>query len=154
MGTEIYNHPQPYHPPFFRSMDGGVTWQDVTGTLPWHVVAIQAHPTNSTVYALTEGAGLFATTDAGDNWQRMATPYPEVSLLIDPLTPSRLFGGVVSAQSWPGGAYASSDGGHSFHPIGLSGITVGGMSLSQQGRVLLASGYQSGIWRAVVPTIP
>lgn len=38
--------------------------------------------------------------------------------------------------------------------VGLNGITVAGLSLSQGGRVLIAAGYQSGIWRAVVPVSP
>ena len=53
--TEIANHPQPYRPPFFRSRDGGVTWEDITGTLNWHVVEIQI--VNQVVYALEEGPG-------------------------------------------------------------------------------------------------
>src|SRR5213079_731595 len=37
-GTEIFDHPQPYHPPFFRSTNNGVNWTNVAGTLPWHVI--------------------------------------------------------------------------------------------------------------------
>lgn len=43
-GTEIYDHPQPYHPPFFRSADGGATWTNVGGPLPWHVVSAAVRP--------------------------------------------------------------------------------------------------------------
>src|SRR4051794_33409633 len=31
---EIANHPQPYHPPLYRSLDGGMTWVNVAGEPP------------------------------------------------------------------------------------------------------------------------
>jgi photosystem II stability/assembly factor-like uncharacterized protein len=155
-GTEIYNHPQPYRAPFWRSTDGGRTWQDVTGILPWHVVSMQSHPSNGTVYAITEGAGLYVTTDAAATWNRVPStfPYPSVGIRIDPLNPSRMFGNTVFFQNSPGGAFASTNAGQSFHAVGLTGITVGSMSLSQRSRVLFAAGYQSGIWRAIIPIQP
>jgi len=154
-GTEIFNHPQPYQPPFFRSTDGGLTWQNVRSGLPWHVVAIQSHPSSATVYALTEGAGLFMSTNAGNSWSAVNPDrFPELSLVVDPLAAVRMYGGVVSYQSFPGGVYASSDGGRSFHGVGLAGITVGGLSLAQHSRVLFAAGYLSGIWRAIIPIPP
>src|SRR5262245_50715695 len=34
-GTEIFDHPQPYHPPFFRSLNNAATWADISAALPW-----------------------------------------------------------------------------------------------------------------------
>ena len=103
-GTEIYDHPQPYHPPFFRSTDSGLTWENVTGALPWHVISIQPHPSTATIYALTEGAGLYMTTDAAASWARISTGsfVPSHTILIDPLAPSRLYGGRVRLGTHPG----------------------------------------------------
>jgi len=154
-GSEIYNHPQPYHPQLFRSIDRGLTWQDATGVIPWHVDAIQTHPSASKVYALTEGAGLYVSTDAGGSWRLTNAVGPELDLLLDPLTPTRLFGGeVFSLPSYQGGAFASTDSGETFHGIGLTGITVAGLALAQSSTVLYAVGYQSGVWRAIVPDQP
>jgi hypothetical protein len=148
-GTEIYDHPQPYRPPFFRSLDGGLTWEDVAGTLPWHVISIQAHPSNPTVYALTEGAGLYLTTDAGASWTRVSSGplTPSYTLLVDPLIPSRMYGGRISG----GGVLASSDGGQTFHFVGFGGA-VGSLSLAQQSSVLFAAAGTVGIRRAVIPS--
>ena len=155
-GTEIYDHPQPYRAPFFRSRDDGLTWEKVTGILPWHVIAIQPHPSIATIYALTEGAGLYMTTDGAVSWTRVSTgsPFPSHSLLIDPLAPSRLYGGRARVGSSPGGVYASSDGGQTFQVVGLTGSTVGSLSLAQHSRVLIAAAIWSGIWRATIPIQP
>lgn len=157
-GTEIYDHPQPYHPPFWRSTDGGLTWEERSGTLPWHVVSIQAHPSTPTVYALTEGAGLFRTTDAALSWIRISPnvypPSPEVHLLIDPADPTRLYGSDVYYGAWPGGVWVSTDAGYTFHAAGLGGRTVSSLSLAEGGRTLLAVAIGSGIWRSPIPTNP
>lgn len=151
-GTEIYNHPQPYKPPFFRSRDGGKTWEEIGGSLPWHVIAIQVAPGDGSVFALTEGAGLYRSADRGDHWQRLANG-PTMSLALDPRQPARLFGG---AQFSPqhrleGGIYASGDGGRSFFPVGLLGVTVGGIAFSPDGRTLYTTAYASGIYRVTLP---
>src|ERR1043165_3163380 len=84
---------QPSPPPFFRSDNNGMTWTNVAGTLPWHVVASAVRPTDGWVYALTEGAGLFVSANKGATWHPLANnPAPSDSLLMDAKVPTRLFG--------------------------------------------------------------
>lgn len=153
-GTEIYDHPQPYRPPFFRSLDRGGTWQDVTGVLPWHVGALQAHPGQPIVLALTEGAGLFSTSDSGTTWRRIGSASFAATLLLDAMDPNRLYGGELVFGSRQGGAFVSTNGGAEFRPIGLSGLIVGSLALDGTSRTVFAACYRSGIWTATVPTQP
>ncbi len=134
VGIEIADHPAPYRPPLFRSLDGGVTWQDVSGVIPWHVLKLQVDPSNQNVYALTENAGLFRSTDNGANWQLLNT-YFSLDLLIDPSRAERIYGGGHSAYS-PGGVWASSDRGASFAQIGLNGRIAGALALGKSSNAL------------------
>jgi hypothetical protein len=153
VATEIFNHPQPYHPPFYRSQNDGQTWKDVAGTLPWHVIAEQIRPADSYVYALTEGLGLYGSANHGDTW--IASPgsidRPSDSLLMDSKLPKRLFGGAQKFGNLNGGAFMSINGGNSFKPIGLQGVTVGGMSLNANSTRLYAAAYASGVYVSTVP---
>jgi len=143
VGTEIANHPQPYHPPFFRSTDGGVTWQDITGTLPWHVVAIQI--VNQVVYALTEGAGLYKSPDHGTTWNNVSVPF-FLTLFADPLRPGVLYGGNNTCGGGQGGAFLSTDGGGlTWSPFGLDAVAVSRYSVNKQDTKLYAAGYGTGI---------
>lgn len=149
VGTEIYDHPKPYKPPLFRSRDMGKSWQEITGTLTWHVVEIQVSPRDGYVYALTEGAGLYGSADHGDRWKWLSTG-PTVSLLLDPNHANRLYGG---AQFNPegtrdGGVFVSEEEGKTLVPIGLRGVTVSALWLSPDSATLYAAAYASGIYTA------
>ena len=152
-GTEIFDHPAPYDPPFFRSTDGGVTWTDVAGTLPWHVVSIAVRPTDGYVYALTEGAGLYGSSSKGTTWNKLAATatVPTLTLLMDPLKPTRLFGGRVRYSTLNGGAFLSVDAGKHFAPIGLPGVTVADLAMNGARTRLYAAAYASGIYVATIP---
>jgi photosystem II stability/assembly factor-like uncharacterized protein len=151
-GTEIFDHPQPYHPPFFRSDNGGSTWVNVTGTLPWHVIAAAVRPNDGFVYALTEGAGLFVSANKGLTWHPAAkNPAPSDSLLMDPFHPTRLFGGRQKSGAVNGGIFVSTDAGQTFKPIGLQGVTVGGLAMNGTGTRIYAAAYGSGIYVSPVP---
>jgi hypothetical protein len=151
-GTEIFDHPQPYHPPFFRSVDGGVTWTNVAGALPWHVIAAAVRPNDGFVYALTEGAGLFGSPDKGGTWQAPAEATgPSASLLMDPMLPTRLFGGRHKFAMATGGIFRSIDAGKVFQLIGLQGVTVGGVAVNGTSTRLVAVAYASGIYVSTIP---
>ena len=152
MATEIFNHPQPYHPPRFRSQNGGLSWTNVAGTLPWHAVALAVRPADEYVYALTEGPGLYGSPNHGANWippQLLAGP--SVSLLMNPMSPQKLYGGRQKAGQVSGGAFVSVNAGQAFHPIGLDGVTVSGLSLNGARTRLFAAAYASGIYVSPVP---
>jgi hypothetical protein len=154
-GTEIFDHPQPYRPPFFRSSNGGVNWTNVAGSLPWHVIEAAVRPTDGFVYALTEGPGLFGSANQGATWNPLAKVIgPSLSLLMDPAMPTRLFGGrpqKVGGGKLNGGIFVSINAGKTFHAIGLKGVTVGGVALNGPRTQLFAAAYASGVYVSPVP---
>lgn len=146
-GAEIFDHPQPYHPPFFRSTDNGITWKNIAGTLPWHVIAAAVRPNDGFVYALTEGAGLFGSPNKGNSWQPPANAAAlGVSLLMDPKVPTRLFAGRSKFGLINGGIFVSIDSGKVFQSIGLVGVTVGGLAVNGANTRLFAAAYASGVY--------
>ena len=148
VGSEIANHPQPYRPPFFRSRDGGKTWEDITGVLPWHVVRIQI--VNQVVYALTEGAGLFVSKTFGDQWQFVDVPF-YLTLQADPFHPGVMYGGGQVYLGSTGGAFISKDGGQTWSPFGLAGKVVARFAFNGQGTHLYVSAYGTGLFYALSP---
>jgi hypothetical protein len=152
-GTEIYDHPQPYRPPFWRSTDRGAAFQEV-GALPWHVTAIQSHPSQSLTYALTEGAGLYSTSDAGASWRRLGSSSFTLDIKLDRLNPTRIYGGDIVFGNRQGGFYVSIDSGESFRLTGLQGQIIGSIALDSTSRVVYLTSYRGGLYRAVVPTNP
>lgn len=153
-GTEIYDHPQPYQPPFFRSANGGGNWTDVNqfGALPWHVVESAVRTGDGYLYALTEGAGLYGSSTMGSSWTPpVISPGLGVSLLMDPQLPTRLYAGRHEAGTLNGGLFLSNDSGATFTNIGLLDVTVGDVALNGPGSRIYAATYGSGIYTANVP---
>lgn len=150
VGTEIADHPQPYRPPFFRSRDRGTTWEDVTGVLSWHVLRIGIDPARRRVLALTEGAGMYESTDHGTTWTLLSRPFG-AELLVDARNPAVMYGGEFTIHGRPGGAYRSTDGGASWTLIGLPNVHVTALALSPGGERLYASVAGKGMFVADVP---
>jgi hypothetical protein len=127
-------------------------WFNVAGTLPWHVVASAVRPNDGFVYALTEGAGLFGSPNQGAMWQPPANAAgPSISLLMHPTNPMRLFGGRQKFGMVTGGIFTSVDAGQTFQPIGLNGVTVGGLAVNGAASRLFAATYASGIYVSPLP---
>ncbi len=145
---EIADHPQPYNPPFFRSMDGGQTWQNISGTLGWHALKVQVDSSSSAVYYQVEGGALYRSANFGQDWQLLHATF-FLSFLVDQQNPNRLFGG--RPASITGGAYLSLDSGHSFFEIGLAGLTVSSIALNASNTQIYAVAYNSGIWKGHIP---
>jgi hypothetical protein len=152
-GTEIFDHPQPYKPPFFRSANGGSTWLVTPGTLPSHVVASAVRPSDGFLYALTETPGLFGSPDKGTTWQPPQNLVNlGISLLMDPKHTTRLFAGRQKDQPpMDGGIFVSIDSGKIFKQIGLPGVTVGGLAVNGTATKLYAATYGSGIYISPLP---
>jgi hypothetical protein len=109
-------------------------------------------PADGLVYALTEGAGLFGSANQGAAWQALAkTPAPSGSLLMDPKTPARLFGGRQKLGNATGGAFVSLNAGQAFQLAGLQGATVAGVAPNGAGTRLFAACYASGVYVSPVP---
>jgi len=149
---EIANHPQPYHPPLYRSLDGGMTWVNVAGNLPWHGVAVQIRPADGFVYTLLEGLGIYGSATQGVSWTAPAQSLGlGVALLMDPLTPTRLYAGRQKVQLLNGGVFHSDDGGSTVQPIGLQGGTVSDLAFNGATTRLYAAVYAGGLYRAAIP---
>ena len=157
VATEIYNHPSPYKPPFLRSTDGGLSWKEISGALPWHVLKIQVDPSTQDVYALTEGAGLYRSSNFGNQWTFLNN-YFILELVIDQNFPNRFFGGTHISGGRSGGVYYSTDTGTDFTFVGPADVIAGTLSLNDSSTRLYASCYASGIYIAsicndVTPTV-
>ena len=151
-GTEIFDHPQPYHPPFFRSTNGGVNWTNVAGILPTHVIASAVRPNNGLVYALTEGESLYTSANQGNQWTPPANAFgPSNSLLMDPNQPTRLFGGRQKTPAINGGIFVSTNSGQSFQLIGREGVTIAGIAVNGASTRVYATAYGSGIYTSPIP---
>ena len=153
-GTEIYDHPQPYKPTFFRSANGGGNWTNVNSgdAIPWHVIDSAVRPGDGYVYALTEGYGVYGSATMGSSWAPPTlSPGLGVSLLMDPQLPTRLYAGRHEYGTLNGGLYRSNDSGKTYTPIGLQDVTVGHVALNGTGSRIYAAAYGSGIYVAAVP---
>ena len=153
-GTEIYDHPQPYNPPFFRSANGGNNWTNVNqfGALPWHVIASAVRPADGYLYALTEGLGVYGSSTMGSSWNAPVNAQGlGLSMLMDPQLPTRLYAGRHEYGTLNGGIFRSNDGGATFTNVGLLDVTVSGIALNGNGSKIYAATYASGIYVANVP---
>jgi photosystem II stability/assembly factor-like uncharacterized protein len=107
----------------YVSHDAGAHWQRRGGNLPLgsftsvlinpenpdEVFVGNAYERGGRVFSEAEGGGVFRSTDAGMNWQRLDPPLPSRrvwALALDPRDPSRIFVGSHSA-----GVYVARRGG-------------------------------------------
>jgi uncharacterized repeat protein (TIGR01451 family) len=128
---------------FYRSGDGGVTWQHVSSLFTGQAVsAIAVDPTNPQhVYAATlrgrggnhrttsptdPAYGVYESTDGGQTWTlRKGTTnelHGATDLVIDPQNANVLF-----ASFWGDGIYKSTDGGHTW-ATSMTGLPSGNFS--------------------------
>jgi len=84
-----------------KSTDGGATWNEVGTGLrtDYSVVTLAIDPSAPrTLYAGTDGVGVFKSTDAGVTWVGTGLTDGQVTgLLIDPVTPGTLYAGTDSS---------------------------------------------------------
>ena len=152
-GTEIFDHPDPYHPPFFRSTNNAATWTNVAGTLKWHAIDSAVRPADGYVYALLEDPGIYSSANQGNSWipPNPTSPSLGLSLLMDPKTPTRLYAGRQHAGTQTGGLFLSTNSGNTVQLIGLKGAAVSDIALNGAGTQIYAAAYASGIYTSAVP---
>ncbi|MFW9808618.1 MAG: hypothetical protein ACFFE6_04465 [Candidatus Thorarchaeota archaeon] len=117
----------------YRSTDGGVTWSDITGTLPRSVLDIAVDPISPEIlYVTTHVKQAFKSINSGDTWSELVN-YPDVGgfdIEIDPSNTSILYScglGNTSIPSWVDsqsftfndypGVYKSEDSGLTWYNI-------------------------------------
>ena len=136
----------------FKTTNGGASWQATSSDLLAnetaerrqhrriegyvYTLAVDRHDPD-TVYAATWEKGVFKTTDGGASWRsiglRAVSP-----LVLDPRDPETIYAGAVGAATGPtsilhaSGVFKSSDGGASWHPVGLRGTNVAALALDPQ----------------------
>jgi hypothetical protein len=151
-GTEIYDHPLPYDPPFFRTLNGGSSWTNVGASLPHHAIDSAVRPSDGYVYALLEAQGVYGSANQGVTWTAPDQSIGVgVELFMDPLYPTRLFAGRAKTQYLDGGIFMSVDAGRSFRLIGLEGVTVSGIAMNGLRTHLFVVAYASGIYVGRMP---
>ncbi len=135
----------------FRTINGGLTWEDITGDLPdRYPMDITVDPTNSrNVYVVFSGFGtshLFKSNDAGLSWIDIGADLPDVpssAITVDPLFPEQIYFGNDL------GVYVSLDGGGSWQEWreGLpSAVLVMDLTISPSNRKLRVATHGNGVW--------
>jgi photosystem II stability/assembly factor-like uncharacterized protein len=142
--------PDRSRPRIFRTTNGGLTWEDVTGNLPDRFpMDIAVDPANDQiVYLVFSGFGashLFKSTNAGLSWTDIGTGLPDVpssAVTIDPLFPQHAYFGNDL------GVYVSLDGGGTWQEWseGMPAALVMDLTISPSNRALRAATHGNGVW--------
>ena len=135
----------------FRTRDGGLSWQNITGDLPNRFPrALAVHPHNDReVYIAFSGFGtshVFRSDNGGDDWVDVGVGLPDVptsAIAIDPAHPEQIYVGNDI------GVYVSPDRGQTWEPYqeGLpEAILVVDLSISTSNRKLRAVTHGNGVF--------
>lgn len=148
------------------SPDFGVTWNDITGDLPFRAVTrIVVHPDDpGTVYVTFSGlfwkdreAHVFRSRDMGASWEDVSGTGPGAlpdipvnAFAIDPEFPTRLFAGTDV------GVFMSVDEGSSWQPLqeGMPLVTVTDLEVNNLDRLLIAATFGRGAWTLPLDALP
>jgi hypothetical protein len=151
-GGEIFDHPQPYDPPFFKSTDSGNSWTDISAGLPWHAMQSAVRPNDGYLYLLLEGSGVYGSPNQGTSWLPPSNSLGlGIALQMDPQNPSRLYAGRQKFGTVNGGIFLSTNAGISFQAGGLAGATVADIALNGANSRIYAAVYGSGIYVSNTP---
>ncbi|MBI4548978.1 MAG: T9SS type A sorting domain-containing protein [Ignavibacteriae bacterium] len=134
----------------FRSINGGQTWTNVTGSLPnRYPTDIKFHPTDSKIaYVTYSGYGtahLFKTTDAGLTWNDFSANLPDIPhqcVTVDPEQTENMYVGTDL------GVFRSSDGGISWEEFNNSmpAAMVLDLTISRANNAVRASTFGNGVY--------
>jgi hypothetical protein len=159
-GNEIADHPQPYRAPLLRSRDGGLTWEDVTGPVPWHVTSFAYDSALGRVLAVTEGSGIAVSTDDGATWSMPASLARfGGAALADPRRADRLYLGHFRFGTWPGGLWATTSPTSTPVALAFVGSSVPSIVLGPDGTRMYVVVYEGGtiapgIYTALTGALP
>lgn len=133
-----------------RSTDAGYTWQRLQTGLPNNVVdSIAINPSiPSTIYAGTQGSGIFRSVDGGESWAAANTGLTNLtvlSLATNSSAPSTIYAGTGS------GVFRSANGGDSWTAVntGLTNLYVTALAINPSTPSTLYAGTLGGIFRSL-----
>jgi photosystem II stability/assembly factor-like uncharacterized protein len=127
-------------------------WGDIwtqTGPEGGVIDVVLAHPVDpSTVYAASDGAGVFKSTSAGARWRAVNGGLGNLNVRV--LAVSPLESDVLYAGTRGGGVFESIDGGESWQPInrGLSNRDVRSLAVDATNRARLYAATARGVFRS------
>ena len=98
----------------YKTTDGGENWFDIIEDLTWlndngeirncFVVDLVINPTTpDTLYAGTDGQGVYKSTDGGESWTAINSDLANLSihaLAIDPINPTTIYAGIDGVYSF------------------------------------------------------
>lgn len=129
----------------YKSTDGGKTWQKtlyVSSVAGASDLVMSVQNPNILYAAFWErlrnnresilfgyDAGIWKSTDGGDTWKKLSGGLPSgkwgrTGLAISQQNPDKLFAVYVDTLSKPGGIFRTGDGGQSWSPVTLSGLST------------------------------
>ena len=136
----------------FKTINGGSSWIEITGTLPDRFLTdIAVNPVNDQhLYITASGFGsshLFKSTDGGTTWSDAGTGLPDVptsSVIIDPLSINHIYVGNDI------GVYLSTNGGTSWQEFqgGMAGVAIViDLSISESNKKIRAISHGRGSYQ-------
>ena len=139
---------------FYRSLDGGQTWQVANSGLPGRSVrGLVVDPgAPDTIYAVTE-KGLARSTDAGATWQALET-LPPIDPVAVQVEPGRT--GTLDVAGTRGALYRSTNGGGSWVELPALPRPVRALAAWPGATTpMLAAAAGEGVWElSLFPTLP
>jgi photosystem II stability/assembly factor-like uncharacterized protein len=82
----------------YKSLDGGATWNQITGLPPGDMLALAQDPEQASVVYAGGSNGLFKSRDAGSHWATLIDA-PIAAIAIDPTRSSIIYAGVLPNAS-------------------------------------------------------
>jgi photosystem II stability/assembly factor-like uncharacterized protein len=141
----------------FKSTDSGANWSAAslrpanvcTGTFNCDVRALAIDPAApGTLYAGTEGSGLFGSTDGGVTWNALSTLAASSieAIAVDPKTPTTVYAGTRDYGTGNGGVFKSTDRGATWAAAnsGLADADVFALAIDPINPVNLYAGTAGG----------
>ncbi len=145
-GTAPINNPAG----FYRTLDGGMSWQEVTGSLPDRYPAdCYVDPNEPARVIVTfmgyDNSHVFLSEDAGDSWQDISAGLPDLPVsaaAIDPEYPDVFYAGADL------GVFCSTDAGVSWSPFqnGMPTAMVIDLKIFQPQRKIRAATHGNGVF--------
>jgi len=122
-------------PAFFKSTNGGASWDVLKLPIPSFGLAINPQEPN-TAYVYGD---IFKTNDGGESWSAFDLPSVR-TLAIDPQTPSTLYAGTGN------GVFRSTDGGASWTAVnsGLTSLAIDTLAIDPHNPNTVFAGTSGG----------